>query len=258
MPGTDRSVLILDDLTWPQVPEDALVLVPIGSTEQHGPHLPLSTDTSVAARAAHAAAELIALGRRDAGRGPVLLAPALPYGASGEHQGFAGTVSIGTEALVVVLIELARSLRLWAGSVVFVNGHGGNVMALSRAVTQLRDEGHDVAWVPCANGHADAHAGHTETSLLLHLAPEKVAVELAEAGDVRPIGEILAELIRSGVRGVSANGVLGDPRTADAEAGRELWQELVADVARRVLGGQGDARGCLTAPAAIGEPAESR
>lgn len=248
MGGEGGDVVTLAQAHWPDVPAGALVLVPIGSTEQHGPHLPLSTDTAVAHRASAQAAELLRRDRAEAGLGPVVVAPALPYGASGEHQGFAGTISIGTEALVTVLVELARSLRLWAGSVVFVNGHGGNVMALSRAVTQLVAEGHDAAWVPCANGHVDAHAGHAETSLMLHLAPETVAMTRAEAGDVRPIQEILPALIRSGVLGVSPNGVLGDPTRAEASEGERLWSGLVDDVVRRISGGVRDAHGCLTSP----------
>ena len=70
-----------------------------------------------------------------------------------------------------VVIELTRSLRTWAARVVFVNAHGGNVPALRRAVTQLVDEGDDVAWFPCATEDVDAHAGYTEALLMLHLRP---------------------------------------------------------------------------------------
>lgn len=239
------AVLHLDGASWTDVPSGALVLVPVGSVEQHGPHLPLATDAAIAAEATRQAAELIAAERAAAGLGPVVVAPVLPYGASGEHQGFAGTMSIGTDALCLVLVELARSLKLWADSVVFINGHGGNLPALGRAVVQLVAEGHDVGWVPCASGHVDAHAGHTETSLMLHLAPDEVAMTRAEPGNVQPIAELMGELVAHGVVGVSANGVLGDPTRADAVAGELLWQELVRDVARRVTGQVRDDRGCL-------------
>lgn len=250
------AALHLDGARWPELPQGALVLVPVGSTEQHGPHLPLLTDAAIAAEVTRQAAELIAAERAEAGLGPVLVAPVLPYGASGEHQGFAGTISIGTDALVVVLIELARSLRLWADAVVFVNGHGGNVAALSRAVPQLLAEGHDAAWVPCAARYLDAHAGRSETSLMLHLAPERVAMAQAEPGNLRPIGELLGELVERGVLGVSPNGVLGDPTRADPTEGERLCAAMVRDVARRVVGQLRDGRGCLVPasyPAAVSD-----
>ena len=114
------------------------LIVPLGSTEQHGPHLPLDTDTRIADAVARGVAE-----RLD---GDWLLAPALGYGASGEHEGFPGTVSIGTAALQLLLVEFGRSASSWASRLVFVNGHGGNVEAVAGATTLLREEGRDVAW----------------------------------------------------------------------------------------------------------------
>src|SRR6516165_984356 len=105
------------------------IMVPLGSTEQHGPHLPLDTDTRIATAVARGAATRL--------EQEWLVAPAIPYGASGEHQSFAGTISIGTEALTMMLVEYGRSAACWARRLVFVNGHGGNVDALSRAVSRL-------------------------------------------------------------------------------------------------------------------------
>lgn len=206
-----------------------LVLVPVGSTEQHGPHLPLETDTLIARAVAAGLAER--LGGPAAG---VWVAPPLAYGSSGEHQSFPGTISIGTEALRFLVVELVRSLRTWAPRVVLVNGHGGNLVALRAAVDQLVSEGHDVEWMACATEDVDLHAGRTETSLLLHLAPELVRLELAEAGDCRPLSEILPALVSGGVAAVSANGVLGDPAGASADEGGAVLEAMVSDLAGRL------------------------
>lgn len=207
---------ILAEAAWTEVEEHPLVLVPVGSTEQHGPHLPLETDTLIATSVARALADM----------GGGYVAPAISFGASGEHQDFPGVVSIGTDVLEVVVIELVRSLSLWAGRIVLINGHGGNIAALTTAVDQLRSEGHSVSWVPCTVT-GDAHAGHTETSLLMHLAPWLVRPHGAERGNTTPIEELLPDLRARGVRGVSASGVLGDPTGATAAKGLELFEHMV-------------------------------
>lgn len=197
----------------------ATLLVPLGSTEQHGPHLPLSTDTLVAVAVAEALAD-----RRD----DVVLAPAVPYGSSGEHAGFPGTLSIGQEALELLLVELVRSADAF-GAVVVVSGHGGNAEPVARAVARLVAEGRRVrAWSP--SGAVDLHAGRTETSLLLALAPAVVRVREAEAGDPRPLRELLPLLREGGVAAVSPNGVLGDPAGASPDEGRALLATLVDDL----------------------------
>ena len=233
-------------LSWPDVPCGAVVLVPLGSFEQHGPHLPLDTDTVIASAVAHGAVRQPAPPDGEAGTcpGAVVAAPALPYGASGEHQHFAGTVSLGRDALVLVLLEMVRSLASWAGKVVFVNGHGGNVEALALVVPQLIEEGHKVGWVHCRFDGADAHAGRTETSLMLHLAPERVRLERAERGNTAPVAELMPAMVGGGVQSVSSNGVLGDPAGASAAEGSSLLAGAVGDVLLR-LAGSPDSRGFL-------------
>lgn len=216
----------LASATWPDLPQRPLVLVPSGSVEQHGPHLPFDTDAVIAAAvAAEAASRLEAV-----------VAPPLVYGNSGEHQSFPGTMSIGAEALRLVVVELVRSLSTWAGRIVFVNAHGGNAPTLADAVKQLCGEGHDVTWVPCATEEVDLHAGHTETSLMLHLRPGGVRLDRAAAGNTAPLAEILPAMMAGGVGAVSPNGVLGDPAGASADHGRAVLDAMVDDVCRRIGG----------------------
>ena len=217
--------------TWPEAEGRPLVLVPVGSVEQHGPALPLTTDTIVAEAVTGAAAARL----RAAGRS-VVVAPAVAYGASGEHEDFAGTVSIGHEALRALLVELGRSASRWASGVVFVNGHGGNAPTVAAAVDLLRAEGRSVSWAACAAPGSDAHAGLTETSLLLHLAPEAVRVDRLEPGDSRDVTELMPALRSHGVRAVSANGVLGDPTGASAAEGRRVLGAMVDRVVARIGG----------------------
>jgi len=210
----------LGERTWTELDGGPrTVLVPVGSLEQHGPHLPLDTDTRIAAAVARRAA---------AGDPALLLAPPLAYGASGEHEGFPGTLSIGHEALRGVLVELGRSAARWADRLLFVNGHGGNLPTVPAAVTRLRAEGRDVAWTGCVVPGGDAHAGATETSILLALDPDLVRVDALEAGNTAPLPELLPLLVRAGVAAASPNGVLGDPRPASAAEGERLLGEMVA------------------------------
>jgi creatinine amidohydrolase len=210
----------LGDVSWPEVDGTRVVVVPVGSCEQHGPHLPLATDSIIAeALAADLAAR----------RSDCLVAPTVSITASGEHQGFPGTLSIGNEAMHQVVVELVRSAD-WARAVVLVNGHGGNATAVDRAVGQLEKEGRRVfAWWPrVADG--DPHAGNTETSLMLAVRPDLVRLERAEPGPIPSA----AELVQSGVWALSANGVLGDPTAASFELGAELFGRLADDLARTV------------------------
>jgi mycofactocin precursor peptide peptidase len=217
----------LANRTSAEVPEQLLLIVPVGSTEQHGPHLPLGTDTIIASRLAD---ELV----RRLGARLAVIAPVVAIGASGEHQGFPGTLSIGTEVLTSVLVEIGRSACAPGpfGSVLFVNGHGGNAEALRNAGRILSGEGRRAYhWSPRLPGSAhDTHAGRVETSIMLHLAPHLVRTELAEMGNVQAISDLEPWLRRGGVKLVSANGVLGDPRGATPELGDELFTSFVDDL----------------------------
>ena len=208
--------------TWSQVAnrESSILLLPLGSCEQHGPHLPLDTDTQIAQ---HLCAQAALQDDR------LLIAPSLSITASGEHAGFPGTLSIGTDALTQVLIEIVRSAD-WCNGVVFVNGHGGNADAVAAAARTLTSEHRNVAaWWPRIE-HGDAHAGASETSMMLVINPEQVNMAKAEAGSTQPISEISAQLRSGGVRAVSSNGVLGDPTTATSEHGHNLLSQLTHDL----------------------------
>jgi mycofactocin precursor peptide peptidase len=254
----------LDRATSPEIRDRAArggstLLVPLGATEQHGPHLPLGTDSDIAT----------ALARDAAARIPgAVVGPTLPYGSSGEHQDFAGTLSIGAAATELVLVELGRSASDTFDRLLFVNAHGGNLAPLAAAVERLRGEGRDArAWSPRFGG--DAHAGRTETSLMLALdaaergrpfpppadrgrpnppiaplrstapvgAPERttaVREGVAEVGNDAPLAELIGRLRAEGVRAVSPNGVLGDPTGASAAEGRALLAAALEDLCATV------------------------
>lgn len=201
-----------------------MLVVPLGSTEQHGAHLPLTTDSDVA----QALCDRLA-----AARGDVVVAPLVAYGSSGEHAGFAGTLSIGAEVLENLVVELGRSATETFARIALVNGHGGNTAPLTRAVRLLRAEGRDVRlFQPRYDG--DAHAGRSETSLMLALRPEAVRRDHAVPGDTRPLIELLPLLRAGGVRAVTGTGVLGDPTGADEAEGRALLESVASTLLSEV------------------------
>jgi creatinine amidohydrolase len=216
---------------WPDVEAGPrrLLVVPLGSLEQHGPHLPMDTDTRIAATVA---------ARACAGRTGIGLAPPVAIGASGEHADFPGTLSIGSVALSTLLVELGRHASLHWPAMLLVNGHGGNVPATRAAARQLAAEGRE-----CHVWHAgvrpdmtggvpvDAHAGRVETSIMLALAPGDVRLDAAAPGETRRLTEILGDLRAHGTRQVSPSGVLGDPAGASAAEGERILAALIAELA---------------------------
>jgi creatinine amidohydrolase len=229
---------MLDEMTWTAAARagGSVLVVPLGTTEQHGPHLALGTDTFVA----RALCGVLARRRAD-----VAVAPAMPYGSSGEHADFPGTLSIGQPALEAFVVELVRSADHFAG-VVLVSGHGGNAEPLTRAVaTSIRDGRRVLTWWPSTDAlrHlfdpevllTDAHAGRVETSIMLHLAPDLVRDTPAPSGSSpRPLPEIAAALRAPGVRAVSPTGVLGDPAGASADEGAAILEAYMADLQGRI------------------------
>lgn len=233
------------DLTGPQVSEllteRSILVQPLGAIEQHGPHLPLSTDSVVATAVAEAA--VAAVGDEL----DVWLLPTLEYTKSNEHAWSAGTVWLSATTLLAVLDDLGRCLATTpARRLVFLNGHGGNSALLNVANRELRLAHGLMTFlahpgVPADQGGTSpadelgmgVHGGTDETSLMLHLAPHLVDMSKAE----RRVPEAIAlnKYVRFGGRvsfGWLSNdffpdGYIGDPTAADADLGKRLFEGSV-------------------------------
>ncbi len=191
-----------------------ILLLPLGSWEQHGPHLPFDTDTIIInSVVTHA------LRDTQVDADGFAIAPTIAISASDEHVGFPGTLSTGTEPLVQSVVAICRSAS-WSLGICIINGHGGNADALTRISSALTYEEirHSIWSLPSYDG-SDMHAGHTETSVMLYADPDKVQTDRIERGTVGDASALMAQMRTSGVAGVSANGVLGDPTTANSEHG---------------------------------------
>lgn len=200
-----------------------VLVVSMGSWEQHGAHLPLDTDT----RIADELADRLVRRLTDSVRGP-----SISVSSSGEHADFAGTLSVGGRVVTDMVVELVRSAH-WASGIVIVNGHGGNVSSLTRARDLLESEGRSLCtWSPPLVDPTDSHAGYVETSLMMAIDPATVREDEIRSGPTIPLGDILDVLRDEGLIAISPNGVLGDPRSASAAYGRELlasWEEILVD-----------------------------
>lgn len=210
----------LADSTWIEVSRGGCLVVPVGSNEQHGPNLPLGTDTTIV--------EAI-IRQLETARPEIWIGPTITVGASGEHAGFPGTLSLGRDALTASLVELGRSADHFE-CLYFVNWHGGNVVAITEAVNQLKLEGRRAGmWIPGQSEYAvngDLHAGRLETSLMLAIRPDLVRNVSQKAGPSVDSTELLLRVIAEGVKSVSPNGVLGDPSGAGAPEGRRMLDRL--------------------------------
>jgi creatinine amidohydrolase len=228
----------LPDYAWPDVDfEGSTALVPLGSTEQHGPHLPLATDHLIAEGFARAAAE----------RTGFVRTPTVRIGVSPHHRQFPGTLWVDPPEFRDYVESVARNLTYHGvDRMVFVNAHGGNVEHLREVGRRLRDSGTAYAcewmWdrsIPelvaesfDTNG---PHAGPKETSLIQYLHPELVhedriaaaaeggCTDLESAGHIRNGAQVHYDAVEN-----SHNGAFGDQTDASAEAGEKLF-EAAAD-----------------------------
>ena len=230
----------LAEATWTEAEEGAdVALIPVGSTEQHGPHAPLGTDTL--------AAETVAARGAEAYAGEAAVAPPIPVGVSEEHRDFAGTLWVSPDTFRAYVRETVESLAHHGWDrVVVVNGHGGNVDALREVCARLTRDGAAYAvpftWFDAAEDMG--HAGPVETSLLLATRPDLVREgRLEEAADegADRWGEWVAGVnVAYDSADFSGNGTVGDPRDASAERGEDLLEaagegvaELLGVVAER-------------------------
>jgi creatinine amidohydrolase len=233
------------DLTGPEVAElltsRTILVQPLGAIEQHGPHLPLSTDSVIATAVAEAAVAQVGAEL------DVWLLPTLEYTKSNEHAWSPGTVWLSATTLLAVLDDLGRCLATTpAKRLVFFNGHGGNSALLNVANRELRlahglmtflthpgvppDQG---GTSPAGELGMGVHGGTDETALMLHVAPQLVHLDKA----ARRVPEAIADnqYVRFGGRvsfGWMSNdffpdGYIGDPTAATPELGKQLFDVAV-------------------------------
>lgn len=226
------------------------VILPLGSTEQHGPHLPVGTDYMNVWEMAVRVAEKVG----------GLVLPLLPYGCSEEHFPRAGTVSLGAETLKQVLADIVRSLaRNGVGKVVLLNGHAGQCELVEELARDLRKEGLSVHHL-CSftvlptevlareiplEEEIFVHAEELETSLMMAAHPERVKMDKAvkELPEWLPRGvttanmQAAARVFASGksIGGDTATGVIGDPTLASQEKGEKALQLIVKALAEAIL-----------------------
>jgi creatinine amidohydrolase len=229
----------LSDVTWTDVRDaDAdLALLPVGSTEQHGPHAPLGTDAYHAETVAEAGAE-----RFD---GDVAVAPTIPVGVAEEHRHFSGTLWVSPDTFRSYVRDVVGSLAHHGmDRVVVVNGHGGNVPALGEvtATVSRHDDAYAVpfTWFEAVGEHSGemGHGGPLETALLRATHPELVRderIDEARDGASQGWGDWVSKTnLAHDSAEFTANGVVGDPGAGDAELGEELL-ERAADALDRLL-----------------------
>jgi creatinine amidohydrolase len=227
-------------MTWAAVKEEIqngrdTVIVPFGSTEQHGRHLPLSTDSVLGDE----------IGLRLAGRLGAFLAPTVRFGCSKHHLAFPGTISLREDTFQRLAIDVVESLSDHGfRKIVLLPTHGGNFSPLAAAVKKLKPpEGVNILAFTDLHGlinaainsskafgvdavKSGAHSGEWETSLMLALRPNLVNMDGAGEGFVGELSEIMSKVFK-GIQNLDENGVLGDPRPATAEAGKTYLEEIV-------------------------------
>ena len=252
------------NLTWPEAAEvglePAVGLIPTGALEQHGPHLPLITDSLIAEHVAKTVAERI--------ENPVVVAPVVTVGLSSHHLAFPGTATLPEEAFTAQVLGLIEALaRMRISRVALISAHGGNFDCLGRiaegaegadefpslrvrAYTDFAGYVQTMAQAAQDNGLADlpetdVHAGGLETSQLLYLSPDLVRPFSDVTGYTAGRPGWLETLFSEGVQSLSEMGVLGRPQGASAEVGKAVCEALADLLARWICGEFPDVQGAV-------------
>ena len=237
------------ELTWPEAEdkfkEVDIALLPVGSIEQHGPHLPLDTDSFDAEYLARCIAEICSDPKP-------LVMPLISYGVSYEHDAFKGTISIANETLSRIVYEIGMSVaKNGIRKLVIINGHGGNTPALNYAAQMInRDarifvcvdtgETSDIDVSRIVETPNDVHAGEIETSTSLAVRPHLVRLQKASRKIPRFSSRYLNFTAKRWVSWyaytdrISKTGVIGDPTKASREKGEKIWQIMIAHLAALV------------------------
>jgi creatinine amidohydrolase/Fe(II)-dependent formamide hydrolase-like protein len=237
-----KTPFLLAEMTWPDAKrrfrEVDVALLPVGAIEQHGPHLPLDTDSFDAEHLAREVAD------RCSDPKPIVF-PLIPYGVSYHHDDFAGTISIRNRTLADMVYEIGMSAtRHGITKLVIINGHGGNDPALHFAAQEISRDAHifvcvdtgetsDVDIYSMVDTPNDAHAGEIETSTSLATRPDLVRMDKAEPLIPEFSSRYLDFTSKRKItwyaytKKISKSGVVGDPTKASAEKGRKMWEIMI-------------------------------
>lgn len=238
----EHNGLLLSDLSWPEIRDIRdrvdLVLLPVGSNEQHGPNLAVKMDIASCAEFCRRASAMM--------YPRVAVAPAMPWGVSFHHMNFPGTITLSTETFIQVLVEVIASLQHHGFErFLIVNGHGGNIAAMNVAAVRASEE-LQVPFVGACSyfsfsdrsinekyvkSRITGHACEVETSRAMELVPEIVKSDSLAAGEITDLQMEFNQLAKHYSVSIpyrfdrlTRNGALGDATQASAEFGREMIQ----------------------------------
>ncbi|MEM0357782.1 MAG: creatininase family protein [Candidatus Bathyarchaeia archaeon] len=233
---------LLHEMSWPEAKEyfskNEIVIIPVGSNEQHGPHNPLGTDHLIAK----------AIAEETAKRTGVVCLQVIPFGVSHHHRQFWGTIYVSPKTFKNYVKEVCLALNNYGvRKIVIINGHGGNLNALAELARELRENGIFVSifqWWPAAGkllptiftSEERGHAGSEETSMNLALYPHLVCMDKAVDEKVRRhVTETEGTTLPLDTADYTSSGVFGKSTTASAEKGRIIFEAVVDELVKHVV-----------------------